>query len=220
MNLRSLEELQDVLDRDLSWRKQELTQIKELIDKELYTTTLLRAGHAILCAHFEGFVKNASNYYVEFVSAKKFKFKELGNNFLAIKIKNVFKQCNQSEKISVYRNLIDQIENENEMNFNFQYNPNNPIIHTESNPSSEILEEILKSIGIQSDIFENHKTYIDYRLLSTRHKIVHGEREKLDRKTFIDTYSIIWDLLEKFKLLIIESAEKKDYKKNKEQVNV
>lgn len=215
MELRCLEELQDSLDKDLSWRKLELTQIKELIECDFYPKTLLRAGLAILCAHFEGFIRNASNYYVIFVSGKKYKLKDLNNNFFAIKFKSLFKDTAFSEKVSVYKRLIDEIDCNRETQFEVRYSASTPIISTESSPSSSILDEILKSIGITSDIFESHKTYIDYNLLLNRNKIVHGEREELNKIVFMDTYNKIWELLDQYKNLILESAENKEYKKNK-----
>ena len=45
--------------------KKEILSLKLLIDKnDQDRNILLRAGIALLCAHFEGFIKKASNLYV------------------------------------------------------------------------------------------------------------------------------------------------------------
>ena len=54
--------------------------------------------------------------------------------------------------------------------------------------SSAELEEILETIGIESDIFETKATYIDSSLLEKRHKVVHGERSDLDQRRFFNNF--------------------------------
>ena len=92
-----------------------------------------------------------------------------------------------------------------------KYDENNPFISTHSNPSSAELEEILETIGIESDIFETKATYIDSSLLEKRHKVVHGERSDLDKEDFLTTFKIIIDLVEEYKTLLVNAADNKIY---------
>ena len=71
MKIRSTEELINYLDDDLAWRRKEIIELRAVARsaKEKKADVHVRAGIAMLYAHWEGFVKNASNAYVIFVSA-------------------------------------------------------------------------------------------------------------------------------------------------------
>lgn len=216
MKIRTIEELEDKLEHDMGWRKKEILSLKLLIESnELNRRILLRAGIALLCAHFEGFIKNASNFYVVYVTNKKLKCNEIVHSLLAIKLKNDFKSCGESEKHSVHGLMLDKIDLTKNDNFYVKYTEDNPIISTESNPTSGVLEEILKTLGVRSDIFHTKKHYIDRSLLCNRHKVVHGERFELEYKDFNTVFDVIMDLLENYKELIIQSAEKEVFLKDK-----
>lgn len=69
MKIKTLEDLEDSLNTHLAWRKKEMMTLKLLIESgDEARITLIRAGIALLCAHFEGFIKDASNDYLSFVS--------------------------------------------------------------------------------------------------------------------------------------------------------
>ena len=74
MKIKKLEKLQDLLDQDMAWRKKELIDIKLLIHST-QNPTLCRVGIALLSAHFEGFIKQAANYYVFTLPHKILKFR-------------------------------------------------------------------------------------------------------------------------------------------------
>ena len=58
IKIRNIEQLEEELTKDLSWRKKEMLSLKILIEKDsVNENILLRAGMALLCAHFEGFIK-------------------------------------------------------------------------------------------------------------------------------------------------------------------
>ncbi len=216
MKIRSIEELEDKLESDLSWRKKEILSLKILIDSdEINQKILLRAAIALLCAHFEGFIKVASNYYIVYVANKKIKVDNIINTLVAIKMNKKIKQCRETEKFSVHGEMLTLLEKIKGEDFFIKYTDDNPIISTNSNPTSTVLEEILKTIGVDSDIFETKKQYIDYSLLSNRHKVVHGERHDLYYEEFISTHRIVLELLDLYKELIINAAEQELFLKEK-----
>lgn len=219
MKVRTLEELEDRLEQDISWRKKEIFSLKLLVDSdELNRRILLRAGIALLCAHFEGFIKSASNYYVVYIINKRIKCGKLVHPLLAIKLKEDFNLCSKTDKNSVHSLLINKLEEIQEDVFFVKHSDNNPIISTKSNPKSEILDEILKSIGVSSDIFDTKKQFIDHSLINNRNKVVHGERTEFDYNDFETLFNIVIELLENYKGLIILSAEQKVFIKNKIEV--
>ena len=64
MKVRTTDELINALDNNLSWRKKEIIDYKFLIEKNknsLLSYPLIRGGIAIIYAHWEGFIKEASD---------------------------------------------------------------------------------------------------------------------------------------------------------------
>ncbi len=78
---------------------------KELIDIKLLihstkNPTLCRAGIALLSAHFEGFIKQAANYYIIYVASQNLRLSDVQTNFVAIYAAKMFKACAISDKIT------------------------------------------------------------------------------------------------------------------------
>ncbi|MBQ8605008.1 MAG: hypothetical protein IJ410_09240 [Oscillospiraceae bacterium] len=212
IKIKTVEKLEELLMQDLAWRKKEMFSLKILVEKdEVNEPILLRAGIALLCAHFEGFIKRASNCYIGYVAEQKRSYRELKENFAALKMEKEFKSCALSEKHSVHKKLLMMHDDLATKIFKEKYDENSPFISTHSNPSSKELKEILETIGVESDIFETKATYIDSSLLEKRHHVVHGDRSDLDKADFLTTFDIIIELIEKYKDLITDAADNKKY---------
>jgi len=215
MKIKSLEELQDKLDEDLSWRKKELFDFKQLLISDVQNEKIfIRAGTALLCAHFEGFIRIASNYYIIYISHKNVPIQNLKSSFLALKLKKKFQECGKTTKISVHSSLFDKLEEIKDTLFFMKYTEENKIITTNSNPSSEVVFEIMTSIGLDFSPFEPKKNYIDFNLLKNRHDVVHGEKTCLMKEDFLKTFDIILIIIEQYKEIIINAAENKQYLKS------
>ena len=204
--MKKLEKLQDLLDKDIAWRRKELIDIKLLIHST-QNPTLCRAGIALLSAHFEGFVKQVANYYVVYVASQNVKLSQLSTNFVAIHSGKVFDPCATSNKIKVYQKAIDDfLENYTTLNFKVNYSPEHPIIQTESNPSSVVVKNIFDSIGLDFSPYETKAHYIDTDLLSNRHGIVHGEKVLIEISDFDKTFDIITGIMRQFSEQVLDAA--------------
>ena len=213
MKIKTYEKLQDLIDQDLAWRKKELINLKLLIHSTK-NPTLCRAGIALLSAHFEGFIKLVANYYIVYISNQNINLSDLKSNFVAIHSGKLFKTCGESKKVSVYQTAIDSfLQNYNEKQFKIKYTTENPIIKTESNPSSEVVKNIFDSVGLDFTPFETKKNYIDADLLKNRHSIVHGEKLFISINDFDNTYKIIFEIMEQFSEQILNAAFSKEYLK-------
>ena len=171
----------------------------------------MRSGIALLCAHWEGFIRSVANYYVVYISCKKVPSKDIKKNFIALKAKKEINKAGKSEKTSVHTKLLDYIEDICDKNFFIKYTESNRIIQTNSNLSYELFAEILNSISI-NNIYELKKQYIDRNLLKARHEIVHGEKTELINEDFVDTYNHVINIMESFKAQVIEAANNELYK--------
>lgn len=215
MKIKTIEKLQEKLEEDLSWRKKELINIKTLIEDEtnnIDKNILVRSGIALLCAHWEGYIRYVANMYIVYICNINIKTKELKENFLALLLRKDIVNSGMTEKTSVHVRLIDKIKDIRENKFYIRYSEDNRIIKTNSNLSYELFNEILKSINIENK-YELKKNYIDYNLLKRRHEIVHGEKTEFEIEDFIATFNIITNILEEFKDQVISAAENKVYLK-------
>lgn len=211
MKIKTVEDLEDKLTEELAWRKKELLYLKRIIKTSKGNqNTYIRTGTAMLSAHYEGFIKVSANYYVNFVSQQKVSYDKIKNCFVSLKLKSKFKDCIGTEKISVYSRVFDKFDEISEQTFGIN---DMKIISTESNPSSYVLKEILTSIGLDYSPFESKQNFIDYHLLSKRHEVVHGDRTFLTDQDFYDTFKEIMEVIDTFKLLIIDAADNKKYLK-------
>ncbi len=215
MKIKKIEKLQDLLDKDFAWRKKELIDFQLMIHSTK-NRTICRMGLALLCAHFEGFVKRAANYYIVFVSSQNMKISELKINFAAIYCRGNLNYCSGTNKISVYSdvllNFLDCYEN---LYFKVHYSQDKPIINTGGNPSSSVFKEILAGIGLDFSRYETKQKYIDTDLLSNRHSIVHGEKLFITENEFDETLKNILEIMNLFRNQILDAAINKQYLKTK-----
>lgn len=171
-NLKTLESLEDFIEKDFSWRKRELLQLKMAIKKNnsiLSKSTLIRSGISLLCAHWEGFIRSTSNSYMIHIIDNKCKVKELKNNFVAFYFRKNFSPLKDSNKISVYANVLNNLEKNSEQKFNLDYSdePNYRIVNTEANLSYKLFKEILKSLDLESSRYQLKAKYIVLRNVET-----------------------------------------------------
>lgn len=208
--IKTIEKLEALLQEDLGWRKKEMLSLRMLVSKDATNEPiLLRSSMALLCAHFEGFIKFAANSYVIYVSEQGIPNKLLKNNFIVFNLEEAFKSCKDTDKNSVHQRLISRYDEL--ANTTFRINRN--VVSTHSNPSSEEIKEILSSIGIETNIFDLKRQYINKELLSNRHKVVHGECYPIEKEDFETTFDIIMQLLDDFEQVIVDAAESKIYMK-------
>lgn len=214
IKIKDVEKLEEILIGDLAWRKKEMLSLKLLIEKDSANEfILIRAGMALLCAHFEGFIKKASNCYIGYVAEQKYKYKELKSSFAAIKMDKEFVSCSKSDKNSVHSRLLNKYNLIAENRFEEKYDLDKPYISTHSNPKVDELREIMSILGIDADIFVTKEKYIDSSLLANRHKVVHGDKTEFNREDFFSTFNIIMQLIEDYEKLIIKSVEEQKYLK-------
>jgi hypothetical protein len=175
VKIRTKEQLVDAIDADLSWRRRELTDIRYLIQQSTTNQTRqkvrTRAAIALLYAHWEGFVKSASETYLEFVFMQRLKNSELARSMLAIVVRSRLNSAQTSKKISAHREVVDFFCDEMEERSALPYKS---AIRTESNLSSKVLCDILETLGIDASEYIPKAHLIDNQLLAKRNHIAHG----------------------------------------------
>jgi len=211
MKIRSTADLNEAIDHALSWRKRELETLNFLIEKQKRgheKDVLFRAAIPVLYAHWEGFTKEAANFYLELVSRQHLKLGELESNFIAIACRSYFKKASESEKVSVRKELIDFIRENNNRRAII---PTDKVIDTESNLSSAVLQSIFSTIGLSYHSFWIGNELPIENLRITRNSIAHGGDTVIDKETYKQLHELVICLMDNIRTDIQNAAILKRY---------
>lgn len=218
--INTLDKLHQKIDKELAWRRQDLTGIKFDVEEQQASQNtkikerFIKYGVVLLYSHWEGAVKNIAEYYLNFVSCQRLKYKDLKNNFLTLGVKANIDQSGHTKKLTVRNQLITEVLNKLDEVSNIPTD----IISADSNLNSEILGEIFATIGISEDPFSIYYTLIDAKLLQNRNLIAHGEHfGRLDGIRTIDEYLEVHEkiatAIDEFATVIKDAAQNEEFKR-------
>lgn len=207
MTVHTVEELEFLIAEDIAWRKKELSDIKGLVQSNstssLRRKALIRSGIAMLYAHWEGFIKNSSQWYLEFVLSRRLTYKQLSPNFVAIAMKSKLVQATQSNKASVFIPVCDFFVNN--LDDRCKFSTDN-LIKTQSNLSSSVLKEIILLLGLDYSFYEMKEKFIDINLVNTRNVIAHGDYLIVDKDEYLERFTLVLEMLEYYRNSIENAA--------------
>jgi MAE_28990/MAE_18760-like HEPN len=200
MKVRTPTEVNDALASELIWRKKELTAIRFLIgDARRFpdrSSVLLRSGIALLYAHWEGFVKAGARVYLEFLHFQRLPFEDLSDNFVAVATRRRVRVAGFTNKISPYIDLVRFLRTELHGSGPIPYRDG---VSTKSNLSSDVLREILDSLGLDYAPYSTKAVLIDEKLLKARNTVAHGEHLQVGFDDFAELEVEVLGLIELFR---------------------
>ena len=210
----SVEQLVEKLDRKHSIRRKELTALDLSIksaDSETTICTLLRASVPIIYSHWEGFVKESADLYVQHVYSQNKTGSELNTNFIALAVKNSILRAFESKKPSIHEDMVKKIIQL--LNEPVSAHTRN-LIDAESNLSSETLRGVFRSMGLDfSSFWKTRGQFIDQNMVKLRNEIAHGEMRPVTREEYDELKEFIQAALKGFKESIEEAARGRIYLK-------
>lgn len=212
MKIRSLLELDEVMSQELSWRKKEIVTFSFLARKVRGHEKLIlqRAAIPILYAHWEGFIKNAATFYLQYVSRKKLKYSELQTNFIALACKPALQESLKSSKIILLRQVVDFLILNKDDSAKVPYVD---VIDTASNLNTDVFKNIMQQIGLTYDNYYLTKELaIDGKLLKKRNEIAHGEKLEVSEEEFLELNKLVVGLLDYFRSHVQNSAVMEHFK--------
>jgi hypothetical protein len=212
VKIRTTEELVDAIASELSWRRKELTDIRYLVQQaggnRSRQDLMTRAGVALLYAHWEGFVKAAAEAYLQFVAMQRCKNSELARCMLALMVRTRLNAASASKKISTHLELVDFFRSSMKQRSVLPYKN---AIHTESNLSSTVFFEILRTLGFDTEEYESKAHMIDNQLLAKRNHIAHGSVLDVNVDDYLSIYDGITALMSSFRNQLENAAVTKQY---------
>lgn len=211
--IRTLDDLSEKLSNQLAWRKKELSALKNLIQstniQSHHKNVIIRSAITMIYAHWEGYLKLAGRYYLEYVAAQRLKNSELSKNLLALSLAGSSTLFVSSKKHSTFKSVLDFFDDLEKR----AIIPYKTAIDTESNLSSSVLKEITWCLSIPYNNFEIKAKLIDEKMLAKRNSIAHGENLDVDENDAIILRNEILNLMIEFKTQIENCAATKAFLK-------
>lgn len=209
MKVRTLSELEHSIDSEISWRKKELVDYKLVVDRNINSSIVIplcRGGIALSYAHWEGFVKSSSSFFINYISMRKIPLEILKTNFVALAFQ---RQLNKGKTIQECITIIDDLLFQRDKPAKFF---ERDIIDTKSNLRFGVLNDILLSLGLDKTLFVTKANFIDKKLVEPRNDIAHGTYREISYEDYLMVHENIIPLMEHYKTLIENSAVLENYK--------
>jgi hypothetical protein len=210
--IRTLADLQAALDTEMGWRVKEIMTFKMASresngQKKYY----IRAGVALLYAHWEGFVKTSSQNYLDFVDNQNLTYRQLKSCFSIFGLKSKLDLLGKSRKSQINIEAFDFIQGNLDCTAKLNFGS---AIDTESNLTSAVFLNIATSLDISIVEYETKFQLIDSGLVRRRNKIAHGEYLDLNGKEFAELVDDVLVLLRAYKGDLENAASLKSYERS------
>ena len=194
-------DLYEYFDRELSWRRKEIYEIKNILNSKRDSRefkVLSKSVILISYSHWEGYVKTISEAYLNYIKWLSLTVNKLSSHILASFIFNTKNVNAKSAKIEALKGQLNDERSVIDFNIADMINP-------KSNLNFEILEDILCNLGICNDMFNSRRQYINEKILNNRNKYAHGEQEHADVDEAIHIAEEVIKMLENYKT-VLENA--------------
>ncbi|WP_423208855.1 MAE_28990/MAE_18760 family HEPN-like nuclease [Paracoccus yeei] len=210
-DIRTLDQLQDAMDREMAWRLKEVKAFsvasKANGPERRY---FIRAGVALLYAHWEGFVKTSSEQYLSFVGNRGLKYNELKSCFSIFGLKSKLNTLAISRQSLANVDAFDFILLELDKTARLQLGS---AINTESNLTSKVFSNIAVSLDINIASYASRFNLIDESLVNRRNKIAHGEFLDIGGKEFGELLDAVLQIMREYKTDLQNAASTEAYKR-------
>jgi hypothetical protein len=221
-----IEEFQDFLENDLAWRKMEISQLFMILNTVETKDIIGKSMILLLYAHWEGFIKKSSKYYLRYVSDKNITLNALTRNFEAIMLKKYAKECIDQDSNNLMKEFafMDAQYSRSDKPFNISIDVDNEFdtefIDTQRNLSSKVLKGIIQIVGIKyNDTIQTRGAFLDVNLLRHRNSIGHGnqinqgedEISPLDFAGIVKLKEFVVSMLDYYAEVLLKYVEEKFY---------
>lgn len=207
--IQTLNHLQDELDKEMGWRRKEILAFRVASVKNGQDATFfIRAGVALLYAHWEGFIKASSEYYLNYIQHQGHTYKELKSCFAIFGLKGKLHLLSTSRKALANIEAFEFISSELAQRVNLNMST---AINTESNLTSAVFSNIAASLDIDITNYTTRFNLINESLVNTRNKIAHGEHLRLSSRDFGQLVDQILETMGWYKTDLLNAAAEEKY---------
>jgi hypothetical protein len=210
--IRTLTQLQETLDIEMSWRIKEISDFKLVSKRQSGTShTFTRAGVALVYAHWEGFIKGASEAYLNFVNNQGHLYRDLKTCFALFGLKGRLTLLTSSRRAKLNIEALDFVFAELDKPAKMAMSS---AIDTEANLTSKVFANIAASLDISISSYETKFNLIDESLVNRRNKVAHGEYLDLSPTDFVVLADEVLQMMRSYKTDIENAASLQSYKRS------
>jgi hypothetical protein len=169
---------------------------------------LIRASIPLLYAHWEGFGKTCITRYLEFVSYRRLKYRNLKPAFVFLSSLGLLGEMARSsykDSIPIMNSILKRADETNKDTFRKK-------ISTKSNLRYEVLVDLLCLCGLDHSSFAGQKDFIDSEICDSRNEIAHGVGGAPLLDTFLKRRDAAFDLMKNLENLVVNGAMNEAYK--------
>ena len=203
--------LSEIFDTDLIWRRKELSDMKAAIKAaDIHAkAALLRALITMSYAHWEGYVRTCATRYFEHLSLRKKPYSDFERqiyvNSILVRL-DVLQQGRVS--LPARCELVNSILDGTGKKFSY-VNPS--LVDTRSNLNTDVITDLCTICGVNSAYFVENKLFIDVILLKRRNAIAHGQQEFIQEDEIDDLVANVLALMTGFRNLLENKVYTKAY---------
>lgn len=214
MKIRTVTELDDRIRDDLTWRKHEIRFFDQQLSQvgKIAQRSLLRASVALLYAHWEGFIKTACHYYLCYIASLKLSNDKLTPELTALSLRTLLSRSIDTRSAILHKEMVEGIRENGSERANIP--TYRDAIQTASNLSYPVLENILRSIGLDPAQYEYARDLIDTQLVNSRNKIAHGENDYIEQSEWSELESEVLKIMDAVSTQLVNSALNSSYQRN------
>jgi hypothetical protein len=205
------QDLSDLFDEDLIWRRKELSDIKAAVRAadSAARSVLLRAVVTMSYAHWEGYVRNCANKYFQFLTIRRRPYGGLERQIYVNTFLPRIDALYQSRgSLEARCKLVNDILDGTAGTFRFF---NASLVDTKSNLKTDVIKEICFICSVDSTHFESKRLFIDQLILKRRNAIAHGQEEFIQEVEIDNLVSEILALMQHFRTLLENKVYLKQY---------
>lgn len=209
--IRTLAQLQEALDAEMGWRIKEISAFKLATKTDgINRNAFIRAGVALVYSHWEGFIKAASEAYLNFVDNQGHMYRDLKSCFAVFGLKGKLALLGDSRQakssIEAFDFVLSELGKRARMSMS-------SAIDTESNLTSKVFANIASSLDIATVGYETKYNLIDESLVQRRNKIAHGEYLDLKVDDFRTLADEVLQMMRNYKTDLQNAASMATYRR-------
>jgi hypothetical protein len=199
------------MDKELSWRIKEIGAFS-LASKQNSAAGkyFIRAGVALVYAHWEGFIKAASELYLSYVASRQLNYRDLKSCFAVFGLKSKLSMIVESRRstpnVEAFDFIMGQLDTVAKLDMG-------SAINTESNLTSRVFANIAGSIDIDTAPYDTKFNLIDESLVRRRNAIAHGEYLDLSGREFSELVQDVIGLMRTYKTDLENAASLEAYRR-------
>ena len=200
------------LNDEFVWRRMEIVDarldVKSISEIKNHRT---RAGVTLTYAHWEGFVKAATELLLNFITHQGVLNRDLNEIFLLFSLRTQVGKIVTTNKLDASLDAVNFLVKSMDSPCRISYKNS---IDTGSNLSSAVFDNIAKSIGVDVKPYQYLYPYIDESFVNRRNTIAHGEPLSISREEFYSMTEKVIELMSMYKTDIENIVTLKSYQRS------